>query len=184
VIRVPEHREARGVPVIITEEALMVDDDFFDLSELRELRWHKTVPAYFDFRSVTHTKSRAISWHLRVPASDSDPVAMRKVWDYFQTRLVPMSPASRAPRIRIMRRISVALIPIGAVAAVVATISYHKPSMQTVVMVALVIAMTCLPIGVVVSAMAHWWLKGGGRAARLNHPQGGARRCGSPPCAP
>ena len=161
LICVREHRESLGVPVVITEESLMVDDDFYHLSELRELTWHATVPPYFDFRSVTHTKSSAIHWHLRVPASDSDPVAMRKIWDYFQARLVPLSPASRAPRIRMMRRISVALIPIGAAAAVVATLYYHQPSMQTVVLVALVIAMTCLPLGVIVGAMTHWWLTSG-----------------------
>ena len=160
-ICVREHRETHGVPVVITEESLMVDDDFYHLSELRELTWHETVPPYFDFRSVTHTKSSAIHWHLRIPASDSDPVAMRKIWDYFQARLVPLSPASRVPRVRTTRRISVALIPIGAVAAVVAKLYYHQPSMQTVALVALVIATTCLPIGVIVGAMTHWWLTSG-----------------------
>ncbi len=161
LIDVRERRSAQGVPVVMTEESLMVDDDFFHLGELRELTWHETAPAYFDFRSVTYTKSSAIPWHLRVPASDSDPVAMRKIWDYFQGRLAPLAPGSRIPRIRLMRSISLALIPIGAVAAVIAKQFYHEPSMQSIVVVALVVATLTLSLGVIMGAMTHWWLTSG-----------------------
>ncbi|MCC6241586.1 MAG: hypothetical protein IT353_02040 [Gemmatimonadaceae bacterium] len=160
-IRVREQRETAGVSVIITEESLMVDDDFYHLSELRELTWHETVPAHFDFHMVTHTKSSVIHWFIRVPASDSDPVAMRKIWDYFQTRLVPMAIAKRVRNVRIMRRISVALIPIGAVAAVVAKLLYGDPSTQSVALTALAIAMLTLPLGIIVGGMTHWWLTRG-----------------------
>ena len=74
---------------------------------------------------------------------------------------VPMAIATRVRRVRIMRRISVALIPIGAVAAVVAKLFYGDPSRQSVALTALAIAMLTLPLGIIVGGMTHWWLTRG-----------------------
>jgi hypothetical protein len=166
LIKVRPRRDTPGVPVVMTEESLMVDDDFFHLGELRELTWHETVPPYFDFHCVTYTKSSVVHYYLRVPATDSDPVAMRKAWDYFQSRVSPTSAAGLAPRVRIMRRVSVAFIPVGAVAAVVAKVLYDDPSRQSLAVIALAIAMTALTLGLLIGGMSHWWLtRGAGKGA-------------------
>ena len=166
LINVRAEQDTPGVAVVMTEESLMVDDDFFHLSELRDLTWHETVPPYFDFHCVTYTKSSVVHYYLRVPASDSDPVAMRKIWDYFQSRVAPTSPKALAPRVRLMRRISLALIPIGAVAAVLAKLFYNDPSRQAWAITAIAIAMVTLPLGLLVSGMTHWWLtRGQGKGA-------------------
>lgn len=161
LISVRARRDTPGVSVVMTEESLMVDDDFFHLSELRDLTWHETVPPYFDFHCVTYTKSSVVHYYLRVPASDSDPVAMRKIWDYFRSRVAPTSAAGLAPRVRVMRRVSVALIPVGAVAAVLAKVFYDNPLRQSWAMASLAIAMVTLPLGLLVAGMTHWWLTRG-----------------------
>ncbi len=164
-ITLRDDRSRQGVPVVITEEALMVEDDFHHLGDLRALTWHESAPSYFDFRMVTHTKSSAIHWHLRVPASQDDPPAMRRVWDYFQTRLTPEPMSARVRRARIMRRLSVVLILIGVAGALVAKWSTNDPALQTVMLVAMAAALIALPVGLLVGAVSHWWLtRGAGKA--------------------
>ncbi|MCU0648490.1 MAG: hypothetical protein MUF00_10875 [Gemmatimonadaceae bacterium] len=160
-LRVRDQRESTGIQVMISEESVLVDDDFHHLGDLRALTWHETVPPYFDFRSMTWTGSLWNTWHLRIPAPADDPAPVRRVWDYFQARLVAPSWESRVPRLRLLRSVSLALIPLGIGAVIVARTYRDDSAMQDVVMAALFVAMLAVPIGVVVGGVVHYRLTRG-----------------------
>jgi hypothetical protein len=161
-VQVRSHQGSTGIQVMISELSVLIDDDFHHLSDLRELTWHETVPPYFDFRSTTYTGSQWETWHLRIPSATDDSPAMRRVWDYFQARLVAPTWESRAPRLRFLRNVCVALIPLGMGAVMVARAYRDDATMQGVVMAALLVAMLALPIGVIVGGVTHYRLRRGG----------------------
>jgi hypothetical protein len=170
-VHVREQHGSTGIQVKISEVSVLVDDDFHHLSDLREVVWHETVPPYFDFRSTTYTGSQWITWHLRIPAAADDPAAMRRVWDYFQARLAVPTWESREPRLRLLRSVCVALIPIGIGAVMVARAYRDDASMQGVVMAALFIAMLAMPIGVIAGGVTHYRLRRG-RGTRVTQQAG------------
>jgi len=163
-ITVNPERSLHGVKVVVTEESVMVDDDFYHLTELRGLQWHETPPPCLDFRMVTTGKNGSVTWHIRFPAAAGTEIAVRAVWDYFQQRLAPTEPRRLIPRYRVARTACVVMACVSALLLVFARATYGVAAMRTPMLVAMVTGLLGLPLGVVVGAITHWWLvRGPGR---------------------
>lgn len=129
--------EATGIGIVITEESLLVDDDFYHLTaEMRALHWLPESPPCLDFTMVTSGK-RSVTWHIRFPATASAELA-RVPWDHFQQRLAPREEHGRIPNFRIARQLSVIVTAVSAVALVFAWYHYGNRSMQTPVLATMI----------------------------------------------
>lgn len=158
--------EASGIDVVITEESLMVDDDFYHLgSEMRGLQWLPESPPCLDFTMVT-TGKRSVTWHIRFPATaGTEPT--RVVWDRFQQRLARRDERGRIPTFRVARQCSVVVAAVSAVALGFASYHYDNQSMQTPVLTTMIGGMLGFPLGLFVFGLTHWWLtRGPGKRAR------------------
>lgn len=163
-VKVRAEREATGIDVVITEESLMVDDDFYHLGEMRGLQWLTETPPCLDFRMVTPTKGSSVTWHIRFPAPVASESLARVPWDVFQKRLVPRDERSRIPGFRIARRVSVIIAIVSAAALLFAWRGYGDGSMQSPELAALIGGFIGFPLGTFTAALTHWWLtRGPGR---------------------
>jgi len=163
-VKVRREREANGIDVVITEESLMVDDDFYHLSEMRGLQWLPESPPCLDFRMVTAGKSGSVAWHIRFPTAASAESLARVPWDVFQKRLAPRDEQQRISSFRLARRVSVAITIVSAFALLFAWRYYGDRSMQTPMLTAMVGGMIGFPVGLFTAGLTHWWLtRGPGR---------------------
>jgi hypothetical protein len=98
-----------GIEVVVTEESVLVGDDFYFLpGEMRGLEWFPETPPCYDFLMVTHGKSTSVKWHIRFPAvGPAEPI--RRVWDYRQQQLAE-APSRGIPRRRIALAFGIVLI--------------------------------------------------------------------------
>lgn len=165
-VKVRSASEASGIDVVITEESLMVDDDFYHLvAEMRALQWIPESPPCLDFTMVTSGKT-SVTWHIRFPCTEGAESRARVPWDYFQQRLAPRDERSRIPNFRLARRISAIVAAVSAVALVYAWYHFGNRSMQTPVLVTMIGGALGFPLGLFVFALTHWWLtRGPGKRA-------------------
>jgi hypothetical protein len=160
-VKVRKASEATGIDVVITEESLMVDDDFYHLiTEMRELQWLPESPPCLDFRMVTTGKS-SVTWHIRFPATAGAESKARVPWDHFQQRLAPRDQRSRIPNFRIARQLGAIVACVSAVALGFAWYHYGNRSMQTPVLASMIGGMLGFPLGLFVFGLTHWWLTRG-----------------------
>jgi hypothetical protein len=160
-IKVRADHDVNGINVVVTEESLMVDDDFYHLGDMRGLEWFPEAPPCLDFTMVTSTKGASVRWHLRFPTAAGAEPGARVIWDYVQKRLAPVDKRHQIPRWRAARWISLVVALGSALALVYARTHFDEVATQKSVIVALIGGVFGLPLGLSISAIAHWWLKRG-----------------------
>lgn len=146
------------VEVIIAQDALMVDDDFYSLGALRDLQWIPESPPSLEYNMVTMAKNGAVRWNIRLPVAASAEAQARAVWDYVH-RPVPDNTARTIRRFRFARTLGLMVAAISVAALVFARMSHGTQEMRSSMLWALVCGSVGLPAGLISSAILHWQLR-------------------------
>lgn len=148
---------ASNVAVIIAQDALMVDDDFYHLGTLRGLQWIPETPPSLEYNMVTVTKNGSVKWNIRLPVAAGADAQARAVWDYVH-RPVSFDVARSIRRFRYSR---VAGLVVAALSgfALIYTRAYYVNEVASHQLWYFVGGAVGLPVGLLVAAVCHWQLQ-------------------------
>lgn len=155
---------ANGVHVIIAENAIMIDNDFYHLDGLQSLQWLPDTPPCFEYNMITAGKNGSVRWNVRFPvANGAEPLA-RVVWDYEHRKGQRFDPDVVDRRMRRMR-VGGLIVGIASTPALLYAISnLRNRTMEDATVWALIIGVVGVPVPLATSLIAHIMLRSNKRS--------------------
>jgi hypothetical protein len=164
-VKVRSASEDTGIAVLVAEDSLMVDDDFFKLVEILGLQYLPETPPVLEYNMVTRGKGSAVRWNIRFPVAAGAEAGARAVWDYVY-RAKPKRDSARAiRRFRIWRPLGLAIGIICLPMSVYGFMQRGQIQTQPHILWYLIAGFMGTPFGLTVGVMSHFMLKREVRAA-------------------
>ncbi|MEO7360387.1 MAG: hypothetical protein ABI120_08655 [Gemmatimonadaceae bacterium] len=159
-IRVRRISEETGVDVIVAQDSLMIDNDFFKLVEILGLQYLPETPPCLEYNMVTRGKNGSVRWNIRFPVATGAEAGARAIWDYVNAPKPPVDEAKRARRFRVARVIGLIVGIVSLPLFVFGFTIRSTTENQAQVLTCLVIGMMGTPLGFFISGLSHWMLRG------------------------
>lgn len=157
-VKVRSTSEETGVSVLVAQDSLMIDDDFFKLVEILGLQYLTETPPVLEYNMVTRGKGSPVKWNIRFPVSTdaAASVGARAIWDYVYRPRPPVDREKLARRFRVVRTLSFIVGSVSLPLLVYALNYQEIPEQQTTVLPALIIGFLGTPLGFLIGALSHW----------------------------
>ncbi|MEP6765835.1 MAG: hypothetical protein ABJB66_16085 [Gemmatimonadaceae bacterium] len=155
-LNVRKQSDVVGFDVIVSQEAVMADEDFYVFTDRRGLQWLPDVPPSLEFNMVTANKNGSLRWNIRIPVPSDAEASARIVWDYFNR---PTIAPNLTKRYRAMRKFGLICLLIAQLPLLFAVVNPKHVPLQTSVIVAIIIGAIGSFIGIFAALLAQMLLK-------------------------
>lgn len=158
-VKVRRECEQSGVDVIVAENALRVDNDFFTLSDVIGLQYLPETPPVLEYNMLSRTKSGSIRWNIRFPVATDANVGARAVWDYVYRPKPPVDFERRRRKWRIGRTVGLAMALGSFPLLVFGLTNRGNVQIQTVVLTCLIVGFIGVPFGLFLAWLTNHLLR-------------------------
>jgi hypothetical protein len=153
-----------GARVLIAENAIMIDDDFYHLGRMRGLQWLPDALPCLEYNMNTAGKSGSVKWNVRIPVPPDAEAQARAVWDYVHRPGQHAPPHVKATRFRRARAGGLVVAAVATPALVFTVNNLRRQEMPEFGLLALFVGLIGVPIGLFVSVLSHVMLRRVGAA--------------------
>ncbi|MEP6780541.1 MAG: hypothetical protein ABJC26_11675 [Gemmatimonadaceae bacterium] len=155
-LKIRKESNSTGFDVIVSQESIMVDDDFYGFVDRRGLQWLPDVPPSLEFNMVTASKNGSVRWNIRLPVPANAEAGARTVWDYFNR---PQLAPNLAKRYQSMKKFGVVCTLFSAPVMLFAVKFLGNESMKSAALASLIVGFVGMTTGISTFVVAHVLLR-------------------------